>query len=506
MLDKVLVVNARFLLSSAGFHVAVVGYLLVLFFIRAYLFPGSSNDDAEQLFFAQTFALSYKVNQPPLYNWLMVLAEKLFGVGIAAAEGVKFGCLAATYLFLYQAARLLLSDRRLAALAALSIAGFYYVGWDAILNYTHTVLLAAAVAAGLFALLRVERSGGRAAYVGLGLVIGAGLLAKYNFGLFLVPMTVAALLDPLLRRRLASRRALLTAGIAATLAAPHFAWMAVHPVAFTHAGAWMPSGGAGSTWASGLLSAAQSAISFVLPFALVFALLFPRALLPLPRGAGGAEASRHRRLFEVYFLAVAVLIAVIVVAFGVTRVRTHWMMVLIPFPLYALMRAEAAGIGERAVRWLTGILAAGAIAVIVGVGIRWVSGPWVCRKCNFFIPYAQLAAELRNVGFSGGTIIAADHPNQLAGNLRAYFPDARVLSDRYPDFRPPLPAGAPDACLVVWNTTRPGADREALDFARAAIGVAIPPDPVVSYAKAPIARAGGRTVKLGFVLIANGCH
>jgi len=43
-------------------------YLAVLFVLRVALFPGASEDDAEQLIYAQTWAWGYNTNQPPLYT------------------------------------------------------------------------------------------------------------------------------------------------------------------------------------------------------------------------------------------------------------------------------------------------------------------------------------------------------------------------------------------------------------------------------------------------------
>ncbi len=45
------------------------------------------------------------------------------------------------------------------ALAALSPLGLYYVAWDAVLNHSNTVLMAAAIAATVYALARVAKGG-----------------------------------------------------------------------------------------------------------------------------------------------------------------------------------------------------------------------------------------------------------------------------------------------------------------------------------------------------------
>ncbi len=90
MLAKAISANARVLLSPRDFHLCLAAYLMVLFVVRAYLFPGASEDDAEQLFVAQAFAWGYKPKQPPLYTWLVLASQWILGVGIPAVSMVKF--------------------------------------------------------------------------------------------------------------------------------------------------------------------------------------------------------------------------------------------------------------------------------------------------------------------------------------------------------------------------------------------------------------------------------
>ncbi len=502
MPQTILARNARLLTSPLGFHLAVGGYLAVLFVLRVSLFPGASEDDAEALFYAQAFAFGYKPTQPPLYTWLALASEQLLGASVAAVEAVKFACLLALYLCLYWTARRVLENAASAALAALGVIGFYYLAWDAVLNYSHTVLAAAAIAATLLLLLNLERSGGRAAYLGLGAAVGAGLLAKHTYLLFLVPLAAAALSDPGLRARLVQRRIGLTLALAAALFLPHGLWLLAHPQALTRPAEWLPSAaGAGGVAVAGLLSVAGSALSFLLPLLLLLVVLAPRAWLPLARTAGGAGSRRWRRLFLVYLLAVAALTVALVLALGLSRIRTHWMIALIPFPIYAMLRIEAAGLGERVRERLAGLFAAGALAVVVGLGAVSVIAPRSCGKCALFIPYATLAAELRAAGFAGGPLAAVDHPVQLGGNLRRFFPGSPVWSSRFPDFRPPAADGDPRPCLILWNASRASGPAEAAALARRRLGVDIPADAAAGHVEAAIARSGGQTVRLAYLLL-----
>lgn len=497
-LRKLVTGNAHVVLAPWRFAVLLTLWLIVLYAARVAAFPGASDDDAEALFYTQTLALGYKPTQPPLYFWLVMAAEQVVGVGIAAVEAVKFLCLWAMTLFLFAAGRLVLDDGRLAALAAFSVFGLFYVGWDTVMNYSHSVLLATAVAASLFCVLRLERFGGIGAYVALGVALGVGFLAKYNFALFVVPFAAAALADPGLRPRLLSRRMLVALAIAIALPLPHWIWLAVHPLGVLNTGAWKPGDG---TVLGGLFSVVTSALLFVLPLAAVAAACMPGAFRPLRDAADGPEGQRRRRLFERYAAGVFGLIVAIVVAFTVTKVRVHWMMVLVPMPIYLVLRARATAVDGRGYERLAAVLTLGALVILAGVGVRALTAPMICRKCNFFVPYETLARDLRADGFHGGTIVATDYPNQLAGNLRRFFPDSRFISTRDQRFLPPPRPGHGDACLAIWNPSRDGSEREALDLAAHVLHTPVPPPGQrdVRTISAPIPRAGGRRIELAYV-------
>ena len=504
MLAKAILANARVLLSPRGFHLCLAAYLIVLFVVRAYLFAGASEDDAEQLFFAQATAWGYKPKQPPLYTWLVLASQWILGVGIPAVSVVKFSALFAMYAFLYRSAYLVLREQRLAVLSAIAALGIYNVGWESVMNYSNTVLLAALCAATLYAVLRLQRGNTIAGQAALGLAVGLGLLSKYNYVLFFAPMAAACAAHPGLRARLFSARGLVGLAVAAAVAGPHYYWALTSAGGFaavappdTHGGGYLTA----VAW--GLLSAVYRTLAFLSPLLILFLVFFPGAFLPLATSATGGEAARQRRLFEVFFLAFAGLGVAAILAFQVSEVRTHWMMVLVGFPIYVFARVEAVGPPQRVVERFAGVVSVLAAAVVVAMGVRFVVAPLDCKKCTLFIPYADLAAQIRAGGFTGGTIVALDYPNQIGGNLRVYFPESRVVDRRFLPFRPPARTSKGD-CLVVWNTAiGPLADVKPHMMGRAAarFGTRFRTDEPVYFAEAPMARSGGRTVRLAYMLV-----
>lgn len=498
----------RILLSPRGFFTIVAVYLLLLYVIRTVAFPGGSVDDAEALFYAQAFRWGTMDDHPPLPHWLNLWSESLLGAGVPAVMAVKFLSFFATYAFMFLAGREALRDDRLACVSALSLVSFFVFAWEAVLDFLHVVVLAPTIPATLYALLLLERRPGITVYAGLGLAVGAGFLSKYGYALFFLPMVIAALADPVLRGRLLTRRSLVTVAIVAVMMAPHLIWKMEYPPA-ANADDWYVSAGSGvSAAVSGVLSAGWQALVFLSPFVFLFAALFPRAFLPLRQDAGGARAVRHRRLFERFFALFAVLLIAVVIGFGMASVRTHWMMVLIPTPIYGFLRVQATegdgGSGER-IAWFTAVLAVLAVAVVIAIGPRWLMGPWVCNKCTFFVPYAELAHQVQDAGFRGGTVIAADYPVPIGPNLRRFFPDARVISTRYASYRPPLVTALEPDCLLIWNQDQENSAEQAVALAGRRLGVEVPADARRQVIQAPIRRSGGRMARFGLILLPGAC-
>jgi 4-amino-4-deoxy-L-arabinose transferase-like glycosyltransferase len=501
---KVLTAVASAFRTQRGFLVTVFIYLSILAVLRGTLFPGLAEDDSEQLFYAQTWALGYKGNQPPLYTWLVKLAEQVLGVSVWALFVVKFGALFVFYAFSHAAARHLITDRLLAGLAALSPVALYYVGWDMVVNYSNSILLAAAQAATLLTLLRLNDRNKVMDFVWLGLAVAVGLLTKYNFFLFLLPLLAAGFAHSGLKGRLLSPRLLVAALVAALLVAPHAHWVLTDAGGLTalETSAERPWKEAESWFLGalyGLGNLAAGGVAFLMPLILLLVLFFPRAFGPL-----ASRGNAFTRFFAVYFGAYAILVTFTVLAIGATDVQNHWLLGLLPLPLYVFARLEAAGGPSRstAAKWYLAVLSALALLVAGTLVIRAKTAPAYCRKCNFFMPWHALAEQLRRSGFERGTIVAFDYPNQIAGNLRRYFPEARVMSGRFsPQYAPP--AKAPGGCLVIWNQAiepEGNARPRVFQYANRLLGTAFTPDKPFAFIDAPIEGSGGRTVRLGYVL------
>ena len=492
MFSGIIARNHTFITSRHGFLLFILGTLTAAGALRLFLFPGIGGDDGEQLIFAQAFDWGYQLRNPPLYTWIVIAAQALFGVGIHTVIMVKFMLLAGIYLILWRAALRLIAEPRDAALAAATPMALFYLAWDSLHGFSHSILVTLLYVATILALLRLDEAATWDRFVGLGVGLGLGLLSKYAFALFALALLGAALLDPHLRQRFGDRRIIVTLLIAAAIATPHFHWL------FGHLQDPPPGSGGGIKGLGRLIVAALGFLSPLWLFLLVA--YWPAVRTPTaPLG----EARRWCRFFERYLLILGLAAGLGVLFFHVDRVRTHYMFVLIPFLLYFVLRFSAAA-PAAAPRRLAALLSLCALTVLGGLVVKYLAEPVKCERCQHHIPYPALASELVKAGFTGGTIFADWYPDPLPGNLRARFPASRVISAKHPTVLPPLVAEG-GQCLLVWPITDDG-DRGSATIAAAnrVLKAGISVDAVSATVTAPLAGISGRTYSLGYLLVSNG--
>ena len=491
---------ADWLLSGRAFVAAVVGYLALHLLLRLALLPGGSDADSALLLFSQSFALGYEAANPPLTTWIVIGAQSLLGVSLASVLLPKFALLALFFLLLYGAAREATSDARYAVAAALSPLLLYTVAWELLRGFNHSALLIAACAATLLLVLRLARSRALIWYLLLGLALGVGLQAKYGFALFALALFLAGLGDPALRARLLSPRAAIAGGLALACLLPNLVWLVDNPQAVAAALEGRLGGDPPGDWLTprllGLWTTLYGLLQVLMPLLLVLLLLFVRAFrMDAASLVEGAPAERARRAERLLLRFAAILLGLWllpVVALGVADFGSHLLLVFIPLPLWLFARASRVDRGPRALhRFVVAVLAACVLASGATVASLVLAPLDRDRLAGTHLPYRALAEGLEAAGFSGGTIAVRDEAVTLSGNLRPALPEARIVSSRYADYRPPPAAGQ---CLVVWlaEGRAPGDP-----------GPGDPEDETATAAgtvEAPLAYGWGRRVALGYRL------
>lgn len=454
-LDGVAARCADWLLSERRCLAALFLYVLVLYLIKGHLYLGAIGHDVDPLVLGQTLQLGYDNRNPPLYPWLVIGAQAVFGVGLGAVLAVKSALIFALYLLLYLSARRVLGDRPLTLLSALAPFAMYEVGLWLAIKYSHTAALAVACAATFYVLLRLEDSGRTRWYGILGAVLGLGLLAKYNYAIFLVAMIAACLFDPGLRARLGDRRILLSLAVALILIAPHAYWMLAQAPGYEAAATSRFGMGSSAPrlerLAIGALAGLRAILNMLLPLAVAIPFLAWRRWR---RGVSADWPSRrHFRLLGIYLLMCALSVFVLVAASGAVKVRGHYLFVFVLFPIWLMAWIQGLGLSRTALNRIGLAFIALALITPAVMVSKFLTHPLGDHYVRYNLPYETLAEHLRDAGFQSGTIYAHDFPYSLSGNLRPYFPEARILGTNTPYFVPPERAGA-GSCLLIWTVDR----------------------------------------------------
>jgi len=430
-------------------------YCAVHFLVRLFCTPNFTLDETEQMLFSQSLQWGYRFRHPPLITWLS------WGT-LEAAHGsrdafflLKYVLMGAGLIAYFAAARIMIRDVKLAALATFALLTTFVMGYLPHIDLMHTVLLATMLALFLWAAARIVSKGSNGDYLFLGLTIGFGILSKYVFAILPVTFAIAIILTPRFRARIKIWPLIGALVLAALIVTPYAYWAASHEYSlFSLAAKVTHSAGPGIDpldWLKGAGNLALALIGFVVPAALIFPLVYWPACKPL-HGAGDDDDRDWLRVLEIAMIAGALMMLAAVFFVGAESFKPRWMhQVAMPFAIWFFLRAKIAGATDRSHKIFALVaLVFAIVAAAVRVPIYETSGAH-CRKCREFWPMKTYAEQLGRSGFSHGTILAPQY--DLAGNLRYWFFDSRVVTPGFPRFAFGPPVDGP--CLIVWEGDGP---------------------------------------------------
>tara|TARA_B100000519_G_scaffold169675_1_gene155026 strand:- start:200 stop:1738 length:1539 start_codon:yes stop_codon:yes gene_type:complete len=500
-LNSLLTANLRFIGSRNGVVIVTTALVTWCWFLRSTIFPGIAPDDAEQLIFSQSLELGYSTGNPPLITWLLILLQKIFGVSAIVFLSLKFLLLWSTYYLVYCCAERVLGKESLAALATLSLCAVYYIVWDSVFNYSNSLLMIVFIAATFLSLLHLEKTGSITNYIVLGLLVGFGCLAKYTYLLFAVPLLIAAALDQSLRSRILNRIFLLTIVIAIMVNLPHIIWM-IENIALLEARAIdrFSQGGSETFFKSRLLGSLQVArilFDISMPMLGILIITFWPACRRVKWGLDPVQRY-HNILGRTFLIAITVTLLGTLIL-GISRIRSHYMLVLLLFPILFFARVKVSKIELWRIKAYAVVLTSIILFVITGLGLKYVIDPKRDSKAYCNIPYDAYAEQLKSAGFEHGTIFADWHTNPIAGNFRAKFPDSRVIDYLWAHYLPPRDR-VDGKCLVIWTPRKDGSRRkEFLNQANLLLKANINLNTPAKFVVAEMP-PGGRTARLAYVL------
>ena len=448
----------------------IAAYYVLAITLRVLRSGAVESDEAEQLFQSQFFLMGYG-RQPPFYNWVQYGVVHLIGPSVLALSLVKNAFLFLACLFYGLAARLLLKDARLIAIAMLGIIAMPAVSVMAQRDLTHAIATLFAVALFFYAFLKTLTRPSLGSYLLTGFAVAIGLITKYNFVIMPIAAIIAILPEADLRKRILDWRLVPALLLVAVICLPHGIWVLGNLTEATagtiHAMRENASGNPLLDRLSGLGTLAVAILTGSLPVLAFFLIAFRRPLLDTWRAG-----NQWTRVIGRAILLCLVAVGLIGLGFGATTISEKWLSpFLILLPLYLCLKLEAAGADtEKAIPRLLFPVAALALGFIVYIAMGNLAAPYMGKyeKENFpgrpFV--AQIVAE--HGGGKPAYAIAGDP--YLAASLRLELPDAYVLQPSFEQAPPPDTATRAGLGLIVWRISDVGTATPAglVDYLKAA--------------------------------------
>ncbi|MCA1403367.1 glycosyltransferase family 39 protein [Ensifer sp. IC3342] len=405
--------------------VALAGYFLLCIALRLAVSNSLEIDEAGVALQSQFLQLGYGP-QPPFYNWLQYGLAQSIGTSLATLSVLKNSLLFFSCLFYGLAARLVLSNWRLSAMAMLGVLTLPPVFLLAQRDLSHTVAALFTVSLFLYGFLRTLTRPTLFSYLLTGIAVGIGIISKYNFVLIPISAIIAVLPERDLRTRIFDWRILPAIAIAGLIVLPHSYWL-LQNLDFASGGTLNEmreheAQGRLMQALRGTYALGSAIIGGGLVPALVFSLVFRGKV----RVIWQAESQWSRivgRMIAICLLAVLL----IVLGVAATHIREKWLVLyLMLVPLYLCLKIEAAKIdltnAFRRFFLLVAILALTALAI---VSARAIVRPWFGDYSRLNIPYSAFVEAVTQAE-GGQPALVVTNDKQIAGNLRTQLSSALV--------------------------------------------------------------------------------
>ncbi|WED42327.1 glycosyltransferase family 39 protein [Legionella cardiaca] len=405
-------------------------FALASILILARLFlcnPTLGLDEAEQIVFAQKLSAGYP-SQPPLYTWLQYFVFQSLGVSLFSVALLKYSLLFLCIYFYHQICRLYCQNSLLVWCATLSWALIPNISYDLLPHRTHAILALLAACLTWYWFIRPTQLSKWSWSIIWGLIIGVGLLSKFNYLIFLAIFLFTVLSINEYRSKLLNPYFLITLTTALLLSSPYWIWLLDNAKMGLYSSYKLALPGK-NQW-SGIGRLFQASVCFAIPVILI---LF---FFPLSRARSAASAANQ--LLWRYHLFVMPFLLLIVVSAGIYNVKTHWVLPLFflsPLWLFSIVNEQAFSV--RHAKYFLGICFV-VQATLIGV--------WIVRTPHLAqFPVKQFVNEIKEEHHPFAAIVSDSH--WLLGSLMLYLPNNQGIL-MHPVKPITLPAGN---LLFIWE-------------------------------------------------------
>lgn len=406
------------LLLASFFFVAVISRIM-----RS---DNLETDEMQQVLHFLSLEWGYG-SQPPLYEWLQYGVFQITGPSIAGLSILKNGLLLMATILMVASVRLLTAQIASGALAAFALLSMPTVFLMTQRDLSHTVVAIACICLFFWSLFQALKDPGLFRYIVVGLAVGLGAIAKYNFVIIPLAAMIALMLVKEFRSRVMNWKILATLGAAALVVLPHAIWLLGNlGIASAQTLKEMEVGKDVSLLAAAAATTAsfvEAGLKAALPIICFFLLLFPRDIRSIARAS-----DRWTQLLGWTFVLSLALVYVTLLGIGATEIRQKWLaLYFVALPIYLALKINAAGIDARArlpmAATVSGFLFVGVALMLLGRGLI---ADTLGNSSEGDLPYAGLASALQQeLGDSPATIVTSE--TGLAANLLLQFPRSRIV-------------------------------------------------------------------------------
>lgn len=454
--------DRRFLYSLPGVLAAVAAYSALHVGARLLASGNLGEDDPLDSLLIQTLQAGYGVRNGPLYDWLLWLLQQNIGTGVHAFLLLKYGLLVAMAGFIFLLARRVTGSALWGFMAVDAMALVYQIFWRFHEGFTHRVGAMALAVATLWALVRLIDRGRRRDYALFAVLAGLGLLSEHSYAVLLFAALAAAALQPATRRVVYAPAMLAALPLTLLIVAPYAAWLLEEPTRMQAFVAGMLTVAAEHT-PKNPLHALSGPLVYPLmvlsPYIFILPLVFPSILSAIRRQSPlrphtGSVPDPEQLILHILLVELAWLLLFDGLLLPRTNYAVHSLLpMFIPALVWLTEKGRQSLPSPRRIGIFVAIMLTLTVVAFAGrVANMYVLDP-VCKKCRWGIPYAGLAEALRERGFQGGTIIVDEE--ELGGNLRRFFPDARFILTSKGGIVPPETAESrAGQTALVWQVKR----------------------------------------------------
>lgn len=181
-------------------------------------------EDAEQAYYSQWLRWGYD-DQPPLYTWLQYGVNQIFGVNKLSFSVLRAALFSSVLGVLCYFGRRMRLNKKQSELAVFSLVLLPVFIDFMFRRLSHTSLLCLLILVSFIVIQRLLQDKTYINYMFLGLVVGIGILSKYNYVLFLAAFGIVLFFDKGLRQVVLNKKILFSVCIASLLLAPHVYWL-----------------------------------------------------------------------------------------------------------------------------------------------------------------------------------------------------------------------------------------------------------------------------------------